>query len=194
MLDLTPVTLNGKHARLEPLSVAHAPGLAASAHHSEIWEHMRLPLFDDAVLREAIDAALAEHARGEGLPFTIVDATSGEQVGMTRYLDVQHEHRGLEIGWTWLTPRMWRTAINTECKYLLLSHAFEKLGCIRVQLKTSEKNLRSRRAIERIGARFEGIVRKHLVLPNGNVRSSALYSILDDEWPAVKAALEAKLA
>ena len=193
MLDLTPVTLEERHARLEPLSVGHAPMLARAARHAEIWEHTRSPLDDEASLRKAIDDALAEQARGAALPFAIVEKSSGDAVGMTRYFDVQHEHRGLEIGWTWLTPRVWRTAVNTECKYLLLRHAFERLGAIRVQLKTSDENARSRRAIERIGARLEGIVRKHLVLPSGKVRSSALYSIVDDEWPAVKSALEEKM-
>ena len=127
------------------------------------------------------------------MSFVIVRKSDERAIGMTAYLDIQPRNRGLEIGGTWLTPDVWRTAINTECKYLLLRHAFETLGCIRVQLKTDARNIRSQRAIERLGAVKEGVLRKHMIVKNGYERDTVMYSITDTEWPSVKANLEEKL-
>jgi RimJ/RimL family protein N-acetyltransferase len=136
---------------------------------------------------------LARQARGTDLPFAVVHLASGQAIGATRYMDIQPANRALEIGGTWYAPAYRRTAVNTEAKYLLLAHAFEALGCVRVQLKTDLRNERSQRAIERIGAQKEGVLRHNLIMPDGHRRSSVYYSILDEEWPAVKARLEALL-
>jgi RimJ/RimL family protein N-acetyltransferase len=186
------VILEGRHARLEPLASSHAPELLAAAQDDSIWRYMPIArpqtLLD---LERMIADALAAEERGEQLPFAIVERASGRAVGSTRYLDLRLAHRGLEIGWTWLATAAQRTALNTECKLLLLTHAFESLGCLRVQLKTDLRNLRSQAAIERLGARKEGVLRKHYVLWDGYVRDSVLYSITDAEWPAVKQRLSA---
>ena len=129
----------------------------------------------------------------DAFPFAIIDRASGTLVGSTRYYDISQTNRSLEIGSTWLTPRAWRTAVNTECKYLLLKHCFESLGTIRVQLKTDSRNLRSQKAIERLGASKEGILRNHMILPNGYIRDSVYYSIIEQEWPAIKGRLEGML-
>lgn len=142
-----------------------------------------------------IAAAQRDAAAGYQLPFVIVHLRRGRAVGSTRYLDIAPHDRRLEIGWTWLERDLWRTPVNTECKYLLLKHAFEGLGCLRVQLKTDLRNTRSQQAIERLGAAREGVLRKHMILPyqENYQRSTVMYSIIDDEWPAVKARLEAKM-
>jgi RimJ/RimL family protein N-acetyltransferase len=186
------VILEGLHVRLEPLASSHAPELLAAAQDDSIWRYM--PIARPRTLLELegmIAEALAAQERGEQLPFAIVERTSGRAVGSTRYLDIRAPHRGLEIGWTWLATAAQRTALNTECKLLLLTHAFEALGCLRVQLKTDLRNLRSQAAIERLGAKKEGVLRKHYVLWDGYVRDSVMYSITEAEWPAVKQKLSA---
>jgi RimJ/RimL family protein N-acetyltransferase len=190
-----PVTLEGDVVRLEPLSLAHAPGLHAAAQDASIWRWMPTKLNGPRERVERwIDAALLAQEAGTILPFATVLRASGEPVGATRYLNISRGDRGLEIGWTWLAPRVQRTAVNSECKYLLLRHAFETLGAIRVQLKTDGRNTISQRAIERLGAIREGTLRKHMILEDGYQRDSVMYSILDDEWPAVRARLEGALA
>jgi RimJ/RimL family protein N-acetyltransferase len=179
-------------ARLEPLALAHAGELLAAAQDDEIWRY--LPIARPRTLAELehmIAEAHAAEARGEQQAFAIVERARGRAIGSTRYLDLRLAHRGLEIGWTWITPAFQRTAINSECKLLLLAHAFETLGCLRVQLKTDLRNLRSQAAIERLGARKEGVLRKHFVLWDGYVRDSVMYSITDAEWPEVKRRLQA---
>jgi RimJ/RimL family protein N-acetyltransferase len=133
---------------------------------------------------------LAGQAQGTDLPFAVIHQETGRAVGCTRYMAIQRQHRGLEIGGTWYAPAHQRTGVNTECKFLLLRHAFEMLGCLRVQLKTDLRNERSQKAIERIGAIKEGVLRKCLIMPDGYARSTVVYSILDDEWPGVKGRLE----
>jgi N-acetyltransferase len=193
-MNVTPITLEGRWARLEPLAERHADDLAAVCEDAEIWRYMPATLMSIEQIRAWIAETLALQASGAVLPFAIVEQSSGRAIGGTRYLDIRPKDRGIEIGWTWLARRAWRTAINSECKYLLMRHAFETLGCIRVQLKTDRNNERSRRAIERIGGQFEGILRQHMMLRDGTYRrDSAYYSILDAEWPVVKARLEAKL-
>ncbi|HEY7123975.1 MAG TPA: GNAT family protein [Ktedonobacterales bacterium] len=194
MLDVQPVTLEGALVRLEPLSLSHAEGLLAAAQDPAIWRHLPAPMPQTIpAMRAIIEEALQARAAGKELPFAIVERASLALLGSTRYLNILAADRGLEIGWTWLTPRVQRTGVNTECKYLLLRHAFETLGAIRVQLKTDRRNVISQRAIERLGAVKEGILRKHMVLYDGYQRDTVFYSILDDEWPTIKAGLEAKM-
>jgi RimJ/RimL family protein N-acetyltransferase len=193
MLDVQPVTLEGRHARLEPLTQAHAAGLAAIAADEEIWRYYPASLLTLADVQQWIDVALAQQAAGTALPFAILDAATGRALGSTRYMNIVPRDYGLEIGTTWLTPVVWRSAVNSECKLLLLRHALEALGCIRVQLKTDRRNERSRRAIERLGAQFEGILRQHMIVRDGAYRDTAMYSIIDSEWPAVKEKLVAGL-
>ncbi len=195
-MNVEPGTLTGRWVRLEPLAARHADDLFLAGCEPEVWAYLwrgALASVDDA--REWIADALQVAKTGTQLPFAIVHALSGRAVGSTRYLDIVPADRRLEIGWTWLAREHWRTPANTECKYLLLRHAFEHLGCLRVQLKTDLRNERSQRAIERLGAVREGVLRKHMILPlKGNYqRSTVMYSIIDDEWPAVKARLEAKM-
>ena len=194
-MEITPVTLTGCVVRLEPLSLAHIPDLAEAGDDPAIWEHMLYGnLTDEPAMRAWVEMMLDWQSRGADLPFAVVHVGSGRAVGATRYLNIERHNRGLEIGGTWYGAAYQRTAVNTESKYLLLRHAFEDLGCIRVQFKTDERNLRSQKAIERLGAVKEGVLRSHMVRPDGSVRDSVYYSILDREWPGVKARLEAMLA
>jgi RimJ/RimL family protein N-acetyltransferase len=194
-MQILPITLTGRVVRLEPLSLAHVPDLALVGRDENIWRYM---LYGNIQTQEQMQAwvtnMLDRQKRGSDLPFAVIHLESGRAIGATRYLSIQPEHRGLEIGGTWYAIDYQRTAVNTECKYLLLKHAFEGLGCIRVQLKTDVLNERSQRAIERLGAVKEGVLRNHMIRPDGTIRDSVYYSILDREWPAVKARLEGMLA
>jgi len=193
-MKVEPVTLNGRTVRLVPLSQEHTSQLAAAGADESIWQYMRYGrVKGEEEMRALITRLLAWQDRGTDLPFTVFHRDSGIAIGMTRYLDIQPENRGLEIGGTWYGVEYQRSAVNTECKYLLLQHAFENLDCIRVQFKADERNERSLRAIERIGAVREGLFRDHMILPNGSFRSSVFYSILAREWPAVKQRLIDKL-
>ena len=187
-----PVTLLGRSVRLEPLSEAHIPDLAIAGKDEEIWRYMLYgPVIDKESMRAWVGDLLQRQGRGSDLPFAVIHLGSGRAIGATRYLEIRPEHRGLEIGGTWYAVAHQRSAVNTECKYLLLRHAFESLGCIRVQFKTDLRNERSQRALERIGAVREGVLRNHMILEDGAYRHSVYYSILDAEWPSVKAKLEA---
>jgi RimJ/RimL family protein N-acetyltransferase len=189
-----PVLLSGTHIRLEPLQAAHAAGLFAAGQDPEIHRYLIDPPPATVAEVEAIIAAAAEAAAaGTQVPFAIRHLASGRLAGTTRYLDIRRRDRALEIGYTWLAPEFQRTVVNTEAKLFLLRHAFETLGAVRVQLKTDERNERSRRAIERLGARFEGILRKYQTRSDGFVRNTAMFAVTDDDWPAVKARLEALL-
>jgi len=193
--DPRPVTLEGRHARLEPLAARHAPDLHRVGQAPEVWRYLPRPELAAVADAEAwIAQTLKLAAGGSQLPFAIVHRASGRAVGSTRFMDIRRRDRALEIGWTWLGVEFQRTALNTECKYLLLRHAFEELGAVRVQLKTDARNERSQRAIERIGAVREGVLRQHMILWDGFVRDSVYYSVVDREWPAVKQRLEARLA
>jgi RimJ/RimL family protein N-acetyltransferase len=191
VMDIQPVTLVGRWVRLEPLRLEHAEGLWPQADEPDIWRYMPYGEVNSPQrLQAVIEDLLARQARGTDLPFVVFDVATGAAAGMTRYMTIDRPNRGLEIGGTWYGRRFRRTAVNTECKYLLMRHAFEALGCIRVQLKTDLRNERSQRAIERLGAVREGVLRKNIIMPDGYHRSSVMYSVLDDEWPAVKARLE----
>ncbi len=191
---IEPVVLRGRSVAIEPLSRAHAEDLREAARSPEIWEWTLRKIDSDASFEAWLSWSLDEAASGRAVVFAIRDATTGRAVGSTRYFDIQPANRALEIGYTWLTPRVWRSAVNTECKYLLLRHAFDRLGCVRVQLKTNAKNARSRAAITRIGATMEGTLRRSALEADGvSFRDTVFFSILDDEWPARKAMLEDKL-
>lgn len=191
MMEVKPVMLTGRYVRLEPLSEAHVPGLAEIGVGQDFWDFMlygRMQSPDD--MHNWVMDILSRAEKGTDLPFAVIHLASGRVAGATRYLNIMPKDRGLEIGGTWYGLEFQRTAVNTECKYLLLRHAFETLGCIRVQLKTDLRNERSQKAIERIGAVKEGVLRNHMILPDGRIRHSVFYSILDNEWPRVKANLE----
>ena len=186
-----PITLTGTHVRLEPLAPKHADDLFAASRHPEIWELLvAAPIQTLDEMRAWIEKAEQQTAAGTNIWFATIRRADNRAVGVTSYLNISRVDSGLEIGGTWLTPEVWRTAINTECKYLLLRHAFESLGCIRVQIKTDERNVRSQRAIERLGAVKEGTLRKYQVTYTGHQRNTVLYSIIDTEWLAVKERLE----
>ncbi|HLA99465.1 MAG TPA: GNAT family protein [Anaerolineales bacterium] len=193
-MHVTPVTLVGRVVRLEPLSLEHVPGLSRVGLEDEIWRYMRYGwVRTEAQMRQWVEELLRLQERGSDLPFAVVHLESGEPIGATRYLEIRPQDRAVEIGGTWYGVSYQRTAVNTECKYLLLSHAFERLGCIRVQFKTDLRNERSQVALERLGAVKEGVLRKHMILPDGAVRDSVYYSIIDSEWPEVKRRLEVML-
>lgn len=193
-MNIQPVILTGHVIRLEPLLEAHVADLCAVGLDAEIWRYLLYGVIDSETRMLAfVRDLLGRQARGTDLPFAVVHQTSGRAIGCTRYLDIQPHHRSLEIGGTWYGREFQRTAVNTESKYLLLRHAFEVYGCIRVQFKTDLNNERSQRAIERLGAVREGVLRNHMIRPNGSIRDSVYYSILDREWPSVKGRLEALL-
>ena len=194
MMEVKPVVLTGKHARLEPLTEAHIPGLAEIGVGQNFWHFMLYgDMNTEADMRNWVLDILSRAEKDTDLPFVAIDLASGRVAGATRYLNIVPKDRGLEIGGTWYGIEFQRTAINTECKYLLMTHAFETLGAIRVQLKTDSRNERSQKAIERIGAKKEGVLRNHMILPDGYFRHSVFYSILDTEWPDVKKNLEAMM-
>lgn len=190
-----PVVLDHTHVRLEPLSMAHYDGLAAVSAEPALFRYMSFgSLADPARLRAWMETTVREPEQGIAVAFAIIDRATGAVAGCTSYCDIAAKHRWVEIGRTWLGTAYQRTALNTECKYLLLRHAFETLGANRVQLKTDARNLPSQAAIERIGARKEGILRAHMVLPEGHIRDTVMYSVIAPEWPEVKAGLEVRMA
>jgi RimJ/RimL family protein N-acetyltransferase len=182
-MQVQPVVLQGEGVRLEPLQAAHANGLYNRGRTAADWRYLPRPCFIDlADARQWIDEANAP----DQLAFAIVETGRDKVVGSTRYLNIRPEHRSLEIGWTWLGQEWQRTVINTEAKLLLLSHAFERLACVRVEFKTDARNLRSQRALERIGATREGVMRNHMIVQGGYVRDSVYFSVTDADWPGVK--------
>jgi N-acetyltransferase len=180
--------------RLEPLSADHDDGLWEASQAPEIWTWVRPQPRDRDEFASYLDEARAATAAGAEFAFATVDARDGRPIGMTRYMALRPADRGLEIGWTWLAPAAWKTGANVEAKLLQLGYAFDVLGCIRVELKTHASNARSRGAMERMGATFEGVHRKHRVIPGIGIRDTAWYSVTDDDWPAVRAGLRARLA
>jgi RimJ/RimL family protein N-acetyltransferase len=195
MMKIEPITLTGQKVRLEPLMPEHAPALyEAIREDPNLWQYIYFQQPRSLEQMEQwVTQALQEQKQGISLPFTIRDLARERIVGSTRYLGIEAQHRGLEIGWTWLAPSAQRTGINIECKYLLLCHAFEQLGAIRVQLNTHYLNIQSQRAIEHLGAVKEGILRNNRIMPDGSYRHSVYYSIIEDEWPKTKAGIEAKM-
>ena len=195
-MDPQPITLTGQAVRLEPLSLAHAPALLAALQPDlRIWQWLPIePPLTLTAMEAYIADALAVQGTGTQIAFAQIALTTGRAVGGTRYLNISRHDRGLEIGWTWLGRAWQRTAINTEAKYLLLSHAFDTLGAARVQLKTDLRNEQSQRAIERLGAVREGVLRKYQKVRDGFIRDTVMYSIVAAEWPEVRARLEAFIA
>lgn len=192
-MNVVPVVLEGRHVRLEPLSQAHHADLAAAGLDEELWRWIPTPVRTPEEMSAYIATALEEQARGVSLPFALIEKSSGRAIGSTRYGNIDRAHHRVEIGWTWVAPPWQRTAVNTEAKYLLLRHAFETLGCIRVELKTDSLNERSRSAILRIGAREEGTFRNHMIMSTGRIRHTVYFSILDSEWPGVKSSLQSRM-
>ena len=190
---VSPVTLEGVHARLEPLAKTHLEGLTLVGLDEALWRWIPTPVRTHEEMSGYIEAALNEQERGVSMPFAIVEKATGRSIGSTRYGNIDRVHHRVEIGWTWVGTQWQRTAINTEAKFLFLRHAFESLGCIRVELKTDSLNERSRAAILRIGAKEEGIFRNHMITASGRVRHTVYFSIVDSEWPEVKTRLQAKL-
>lgn len=189
-MEVTPVRLTGSKVELIPMETGHKEGLYEAGRYPEIWTVTQGAIASREDAESYISKALGTPAT---VPFVIAARESGRILGSTRLFDISVQNRNLEIGSTWLTPDVWRTAVNTECKYLLLRHCFETLGTIRVQLKTDLRNTRSQRAIERLGAVKEGVLRNHMILPDGYVRDSVYFSIVDREWPQVKLRLESFL-
>jgi RimJ/RimL family protein N-acetyltransferase len=192
---VAPVVLRepGALVRLEPLRPRHAPDLLEAGRDDAIWTYLmtRPRTLED--YRAWIDEAVRAEASGRELPFAVVLEADGRAIGSTRYEDLSPAHRALEVGWTWYGAPWQRTEANTRCKHLILRHAFEALGAVRVQLKADARNARSLAAIERIGATREGVLRRHRILPDGFVRDSVVFSVVAEEWPRVKAGLEARL-
>src|ERR1700738_1105398 len=190
---IAPVILEGRHVRLEPLTLEHTAQLSEVGLEADLWTWIPTPVRTPEEMSAYVQTALKEQAAGSALPFALIEKSSGRTVGSTRYGNIDRDHHRVEIGWTWVARKWQRTAVNTEAKYLLLRHAFETLGCMRVELKTDSLNQRSRAAILRIGAREEGIFRNHMMAANGRVRHTVYFSIVDSEWADVKSQLEARI-
>jgi N-acetyltransferase len=191
-----PLTLEGSVVRLEPIRPEHAELFWEVAQNDleDIFRWIPSSMKTREDFQRLIDKAFAEQERGESIVFATVARASGRVIGSTRFMNIDRVNRRVEIGWTWIAPAWQRTAVNTEAKYLMLRHGFEVWGCVRVELKTDALNQKSRNAILRIGAKEEGTLRRHVVTWTGRIRDSVYFSILDDEWPAVKATLEARIS
>jgi RimJ/RimL family protein N-acetyltransferase len=187
------VTLQGEHATLVPLSPDHAPALTEAVKDGGLWTLWYTSVPAPETMTANIAARLAKRAEGSMLPFTVIDKAGGQPVGMTTYMNIDADNRRVEIGSTWYRQAVQRTAINTECKLMLLAHAFETLDCIAVEFRTHFFNHQSRRAIERLGAKLDGVLRNHARAANGTLRDTCVYSIIASEWPTVKAHLEFRL-
>jgi RimJ/RimL family protein N-acetyltransferase len=192
-MPIEPVTLEGRFIRLEPLSLAHHAQLCEVGLEEELWRWIPQNVRTPEDMRAYIEEALRAQAKGTALPFATIDKSSGRVIGSTRFGNIDRVNRRVEIGWTWLGLAWQRTAANTEAKYLMLRHAFETWKCLRVEFKTDSLNARSRAALVRIGAKEEGVFRNHVITWTGRIRHSVYYSIIDSEWPDVKACLERKL-
>lgn len=191
-MDLRPIVLTGKVVQLEPLGYQHTDDLTEAAAFDEIWTYIDEPTpRTTEALARLIRDALEEQARGLRIPFAVIDLATGKAAGSTSYLDIRPRDRTVEIGWTWLTPRLWGTKANTEAKFLLMRHAFEDLQVGRVAIKTDLRNQRSQRAIAKLGATREGVWRNHRLLSTGQYRHTVYYSVINSEWPAVRRRLEA---
>jgi RimJ/RimL family protein N-acetyltransferase len=193
-MEVVPIILEGSHVRLEPLMSSHHDDLVVAAEDGELWNSIVTIVPSRTTMLTYIEEALQGQAQGRELPFVIIQKSSGQIVGTTRYYNIDREHRRVEVGYTWLAVSAQRTAVNTEAKLLLLTQAFEQWRCIRVELITDVLNQQSRTAIARLGATQEGILRNHMIMPDGRIRDSVCFSIIEPEWPEVKARLLAKLA
>ncbi|MEY4156724.1 MAG: hypothetical protein RJB64_1445 [Pseudomonadota bacterium] len=194
MIAVTPLQLQGPHARLEPLAAHHHDDLVEAVRDGELWNlwYTFIPTPDR--MQAEIERRLQLQAQGSMVPFAVIEPASGQAVGMTTYMNIDAAHHRVEIGSTWYRRRVQRSALNTQCKRLLLSHAFDTLGCIAVEFRTHWFNHDSRDAIERLGAKLDGVLRSHQIAPNGSLRDTAVYSIIASEWPAVRSHLDYQLA
>ena len=194
-MDPLPITLEGRTVRLEPLDIErHWDGLLAIAMEASLWRYTTAKIRTQGDLRRYLDVALDEQSRGRSLPFATVHRESGRVAGCTRFGNIERTHRRVEIGWTWIGVEFQRTAVNTEAKYLMLRHAFESWGFRRVEFKTSSINDKSKTAMRRLGLVEEGTMRKHMLNDDGGSRDTTYFSVVDDEWPAMKARLGGMLA
>jgi RimJ/RimL family protein N-acetyltransferase len=193
LMKIEPVTLEGRHIRLEPLTLEHHPQLCEVGLDEDLWRWIPFPVRTPAEMRIYIEMALKTQTEGTALPFATLERASGKVIGSTRFGNIDTINRHVEIGWTWIGRNWQQTMVNTEAKYLMLCHAFEILGCLRVEFKTDSLNQQSRNAIARIGAKEEGLFRNHMITASERIRHSVYYSIIDSEWPEVKAGLEEKL-
>lgn len=191
---IEPVTLKGNAVSLLPLDHTHASDLAEAARDGELWRLWYTSVPSPEGMTAEIERRLSLQRSGSMLPFTVVDSATGKPIGMTTYMNIDHTHRRVEIGSTWYRKSMQRGPVNTEAKLMLLTHAFENLACIAVEFRTHAFNHQSRRAIERLGAKLDGILRSHQRMPNGTLRDTCVYSVIAPEWPTVKANLEWQLA
>ena len=192
-MEISPVILEGQYVRLEPLSAAHEKSLIAAAGDGELWNSTVTIVPSAATISAYISSTLKAQADGRELPFVIIRKPEGQVVGSTRFFHIERDHRRVEIGYTWLAASAQRTAVNTEAKLVLLTHAFEHWECIRVEFVTDILNHQSRAAILRLGAKQEGVLRNHMIMPSGRYRDSVCFSIIEADWPDVKAGLEAKI-
>jgi RimJ/RimL family protein N-acetyltransferase len=188
-LEIVPITIEGRHVRLVPLSAAHHDGLVAAARDGELWRLWYTSVPEPHDMAAEIERRLGLQSNGAMLPFTVLDRPAGRVVGMTTYMNIDAANRRVEIGSTWYASRVQRTALNTEAKLLLLEHAFDTLDCIAVEFRTHFLNQQSRRAIERLGAKLDGVLRNHQRAKDGTLRDTCCYSIIASEWPAVRAHL-----
>ena len=193
-MEVSPIILEGRDVRLEPLIAEHAEALIAAASDGELWNSNVTVVPSRANMADYIAAALTAQEQGRELPFVIIRKSSGQIVGTTRFYNIEREYRTIEIGYTWLAASAQRTTVNTEAKLLLFTHAFESLRCIRVALVTDVLNQQSQKAILRLGAKQEGILRNHMIMPGGRYRDSVCFSIIEAEWPEVRERLTAKLS
>ncbi|MFS1514860.1 GNAT family protein [Chengkuizengella sp. SCS-71B] len=192
-MELQDYEFLGERVKIIPMTEEHIHALFKAGQQEEIWDYMPRRVFNINDMKVLVKEALSDKKKGTSLPFIIMDLQINEIVGSTRFTDIDLKNRHLEIGWTWLNPKVWRTNVNSECKYLLLKYCFEHLKLTRVQLKADERNTRSLQAIERIGAQREGVFRKERILPDGFIRNTVYYSILDEEWVDVKKRLKSML-
>jgi N-acetyltransferase len=192
-VDTTPVILEGDRVRLEPISLEHLPELEQVAFEPSIWRWISRRITTPDELRSFVEIALAEVNAGTSVVWVTRSRANGRVAGATRLYEISQEHRTMELGWTWLHPDYHRTGINVEAKYLQLRHAFERMNAMRVALKTHHENLKSQTAIAALGAKFEGVARNHMIMPDGSIRHSHWYSIVREDWPEVKAKLTARL-
>jgi RimJ/RimL family protein N-acetyltransferase len=193
-MQVDPVILKGKHVRLEPLSLTHLDALCEVGLDPALWRWTTSVIQSREEMQRYVETALNWQAEHKALPFATILNQTNRVVGSTRFANIDRENRHVEIGWTWVGVPWQRTPVNTEAKYLMLAYAFERLGCIRVEFKTDSLNERSRNALLRIGAREEGTLRNHMIVHDGRYRHSVFFSVIESEWPEVKARLEEKLA
>lgn len=190
MISIKPITLEGKRVRLEPMHRDHLEGLTRAGAFEELWKWTRTYAHTPESMKVYVDEALTDAAKGQALPFATIDKTTSQVIGSTRFANFDVANRHVEIGWTWITPEFQRTYVNSEAKYLMLCHAFDVWECARVELKTDVLNAQSRKAMLRMGASEEGALRKHVLAYNNRWRDTIYYSVLDTEWPEVKARLK----